>query len=97
MGMIQFLRGYGFGHPGKSGPKGFPLASSPPGNAFLDVSLQGVSAGSHQVKIKVNGVAVGTMAFEGQALKAERFPLVQSGLVEGNNTVTLVGEGLPRM
>jgi hypothetical protein len=35
------------------------------------------------------------MVFEGQALKAESFPLVQSGLVEGDNTVTLVGEGLP--
>jgi hypothetical protein len=71
------------------------LAPAPPGNAGLEVSLQGFSAGTHQVKVKVNGVQVGTMVFEGQALKAERFPLVQSGLVEGDNTVTLVGEGLP--
>jgi hypothetical protein len=70
------------------------LAPSPPGNAELEVSLQGVSAGAHQVKITVNGVVVGTMDFQGQALKAERFPLVQSGLVEGDNTVTLVVEGL---
>jgi hypothetical protein len=71
------------------------MDSSAPGNAGLEVSLQGVSAGVHQVKIMVNGFVVGTMVFEGQALKAERFPLVQSGLVEGDNTVTLVGEGIP--
>jgi hypothetical protein len=61
----------------------------------LEVSLQGVSAGSHQVMVLVNGSLVGTMAFEGQALKSGRFPLVQAGLVEGENVVTLVGQGVP--
>jgi len=71
------------------------LDSFAPGNAGLEVSLQGATAGVHQVKVMVNGVGVGTMVFEGQTLKAERFPLVQSGLVEGENVVTLVGQGTP--
>jgi hypothetical protein len=71
------------------------LDSFAPGDAFLEVSLQGVTAGAHQVRVMVNGVVVGTMAFEGQTLKAERFPLVQAGLVEGENVVTLVSQGVP--
>jgi hypothetical protein len=71
------------------------LDSFAPGDALLEVSLQGVTAGAHQVKVKVNGVVVGAMAFEGQNLKAGRFPLVQAGLVEGENVVRLVALGGP--
>ena len=71
------------------------LDSFASGDAVLEVSLQGVTAGAHQVKVMVNGVGVGTMSFEGQNLKAERFNLFQSGLVEGQNTVTLEGQGGP--
>jgi hypothetical protein len=71
------------------------LDSFAPRDALLEVSLQGVSAGAHQVMVMVNGVVVGTMAFEGQTLKVERFPLVQAGLVEGENVVTLAGQGVP--
>jgi hypothetical protein len=71
------------------------LDPSAPGDALLEVSLQGVTVGAHQVRVMINGVVVGTMVFEGQALKAERFPLVQAGLVEGENVVTLVGQGVP--
>jgi hypothetical protein len=71
------------------------LDSFAPGDALLEVSLQGVTAGAHQVMVMVNGVVVGTMAFAGQNLKAGRFPLVQAGLVEGKNAVTLVAQGVP--
>jgi hypothetical protein len=71
------------------------LDPSAPGDALLEVSLQGVTVGAHQVRVMINGVVVGTMVFEGQALKAERFPLVQAGLGEGENVVTLVGQGVP--
>jgi hypothetical protein len=71
------------------------LDSFASGDALLEVSLQGVSAGAHQVIVLVNGAVVGTMAFAGQTLKVGRFPLVQAGLVEGENVVTLVGQGLP--
>jgi hypothetical protein len=71
------------------------LDSFASGDAVLEVSLQGVTAGAHQVMILVNGVVVGTMAFAGQTLKAERFDLFQSGLVEGENVVTLVSQGVP--
>ena len=64
-------------------------------DALLEVSLQGVSAGAHQVVVMVNGVVVGTVSFADQTLKVERFPLVQAGLVEGENVVTLAGQGGP--
>jgi hypothetical protein len=45
--------------------------------------------------VMVNGSVVGSMAFEGQNLKGGRFPLFQAGLVEGENVVTLAGQGVP--
>jgi hypothetical protein len=71
------------------------LDSFASGDAVLEVSLQGITAGAHQVEVLVNGVVVGTMAFADQTLKAGRFPLVQAGLVEGGNVVTLVSQGVP--
>ena len=58
--------------------------------ARLDVSVQGVNLGTHQVKVLVNGSAVGTMTFDGQRLAAQTFSLPPSLLKEGTNSVQLM-------
>jgi MYXO-CTERM domain-containing protein len=59
--------------------------------AGLQVVLQGVTAGNHQVAISVDGQPVGTCAFAGQALQTCAFSPVS--VLEGANEVLLVGQG----
>lgn len=66
---------------------------SPPGDAELEVVLQGVTAGGHVVKVLLNDVEVGEVTFDGQAVGYVRIPVLQSGLMEGDNLVTLRAEG----
>jgi hypothetical protein len=47
----------------------------------------------HQVKILLNGVEVGSAAFEGQAQSVTEIALFQAGLREGENRITLVAQG----
>jgi hypothetical protein len=63
------------------------------GDAALEVRIQGVTALPHQVKISINEIEVGTLSWEGQALKTAVFSLPQSYLLEGENLVTLVAVG----
>ncbi len=67
------------------------LASA--GEAQLEVALQGVTQGSHQVKIFVNGAEAGTVAFAGQAQGLAKLSIPQTILREGQNQVTLLREG----
>ncbi len=68
-------------------------ASSATG-AALEVALQGVTADtSHSVKVKLNGIQVGTISFNGQAHQVSSLAISNSALIEGNNTVSFEAEG----
>jgi hypothetical protein len=76
--------------------QGFTLAHldpSAPGEAALEVTLQGITDGLHQVEIRLNGIAVGTVTFEGMAQGTTQVRLPQGRLQEGPNVVTLVALG----
>jgi MYXO-CTERM domain-containing protein len=59
--------------------------------AALQVVLQGVTAGDHQVAISLDGAPVGNCAFAGQTLQTCTVSPVTA--VEGTNDVSLVGQG----
>jgi hypothetical protein len=63
--------------------------------AALEVFLQGVTLTSHQVRVTLNGAVVGTVSFSGQERGKASFPVPQSSLHEGLNTVQLVALGGP--
>jgi hypothetical protein len=63
------------------------------GEAFLDVSLQGVTHAPHRVKVFLNEVEAGEVVFKGQSLGIGQWSVPQSLLLEGENLVTLVPEG----
>ncbi len=65
------------------------LDSSQP--ATLQVVLQGVTAGNHQVAIALDGQPVGSCAFAGQALQTCTISAVS--VSDGANDVLLVGQG----
>ncbi|MGH8067686.1 MAG: C25 family cysteine peptidase [Candidatus Entotheonellia bacterium] len=74
------------------------LDPTPPGEAILEVALQGVggvadSNPDHVVQVSVNGVVVGQVVFDGQAWQSERFSIAPTLLEEGENTVTLQAQG----
>jgi hypothetical protein len=69
------------------------LDLSASGDATLEVRIQGVTALPHQVNVLVNESAIGTLSWEGQALKTGVFSVPQSYLLEGENLVTLVAVG----
>ena len=59
--------------------------------AQLQLVLQGVTAGNHQVAISVDGQPVGTCAFAGQA--SQTCVIAPVSVAEGVNDVLLVGQG----
>jgi hypothetical protein len=61
------------------------------GPAQLRVALQGVTQLIHQVSVTVNGVLVGYVSFFGLEHKEQTFTVPVSALVEGNNSVQVVG------
>jgi predicted extracellular nuclease len=63
------------------------------GGATLEVALQGVSLSHHQVKILLNGSAVGEAVFDGQNAYVARLPVTQALLREGANVVNLAAQG----
>lgn len=69
------------------------LAPAATGAATLDVAVQGVTLAAHQVQVRLNGNAVGTINFSGQTLATQAFGLPQSLLSEGSNSVQLVSLG----
>jgi hypothetical protein len=71
----------------------FSPSPSHPGEATLEVSLQGVTAGTHKVKVSLNDQEMETISFEGQGQGTTKIPLFQSVLKEGENKVSLVAVG----
>ncbi len=69
------------------------LDPAPPGAAGLEVTLQGVTLVPHEVEIQLNGVTVGTVAFDGQAQGSTYLSFSQAQLQAGANRVTLVARG----
>lgn len=67
------------------------LETTSAATAQVTVSLQGVSLITHQVNVLVNDVSVGTITIAQQDAATQTFSLPVSLLVEGNNTVKLVG------
>jgi MYXO-CTERM domain-containing protein len=59
--------------------------------ATLQVVLQGVTTGTHQVAVSLNGLALGTCTFAGQ--NRQPCPFAAPAVGEGNNQVTLVAGG----
>ena len=64
-----------------------------PGNALLEVALQGGTNAGHRVKVFVNDSEVMEMQYEGMVRKVMRAALPQSRLLEGENLVSLVAQG----
>ena len=67
----------------------FHLDPMPPGDAVLEVSLQGMTKGSHRVKVLLNLVEVGEVVFDSQSLGYGKWAFPQGQLLEGENLVTL--------
>lgn len=62
-------------------------------SAWVEVALQGISAGAHTVRVSVNGVEVGKLSFDGTEHAAERFALPAALVREGENAIGLAAEG----
>jgi uncharacterized protein (AIM24 family) len=68
------------------------LDPSPPGNALLEVALQGATSAAHRVKVFLNDAEIMEIGFEGPVRKVMKCALPQSWLMEGENLVTLVAQ-----
>ncbi len=81
-----------FGKPVSSAPLNQTITAahlSRPDNATLEVALQGVSAGVHNVTVALNGMTLGTVSsFSDQGAGLATFPA--TSIVDGDNSVTLV-------
>ena len=69
------------------------LDTSAPGNALLEVALQGGTSGTHRVKVFVNDAEVMEMQFEGMARRVMSVALPPSALLEGENLASLIPQG----
>ncbi len=67
------------------------LASS--GIVRLEVALQGVSSGAHQVQVQFNGKLLGTVNFTDRAHKIALLTVPLAALIAGSNSVTLTSSG----
>ncbi len=66
------------------------------GVATLTVSVQGVTFEPHQIGVLWNGTPIGTINFDGRAVKSQSFELAATSLLDGDNALRLVSEGGPR-
>jgi hypothetical protein len=69
------------------------LAGSAPGEAQLEVALQGATDGPHQVSIQLNGFTIQSPVFSGQERGITTTQIPQAWLHEGPNQVMLTGGG----
>jgi hypothetical protein len=69
------------------------LDPSPPGDALLQVALQGLTSSVHRVKVFLNDDELTEMRFDGVVRKVMNVALDQSWLLEGENLVSLVAQG----
>jgi hypothetical protein len=61
--------------------------------AKLEVSLQGVTGGTHHVTVRFNGSEVGALDFVGQQLKSASFDIEPGAVQEGDNQIQMVSSG----
>ncbi len=64
-----------------------------PGDARLEVALQGATATAHSVAVVFNGFDLGSIEFEGQTRGTATWSLPSQLIQEGDNTVTLQAHG----
>jgi peptidase C25-like protein/proprotein convertase P-domain-containing protein len=69
------------------------VSASASSSATLEVGLQGVSAGAHNVNVRFNDADLGAVTFDGRAGTVARFSIPQSSLKEGDNSIQLVAPG----
>jgi len=69
------------------------LSQSSSGTSQLKIALQGLTLVGHQIKVKINGQAVGTLSFRGQEHAVAELSVPSSSLLEGENTITLERAG----
>ena len=62
-------------------------------DATLEVSLQGGTMQTHQVRLRLNGQDLGLAQFNAQERKHIQLPIPQASLIAGQNTITLTSEG----
>jgi len=60
-----------------------------PGNAQVEIALQGVKLAAHRVGVDLNGTHIGEVIFNGQSQGTAKFIVSQSMLLEGGNIVRL--------
>jgi peptidase C25-like protein/fibronectin type III domain protein len=63
------------------------------GQAQLEVSVQGVTAAAHQVRVQLNGFDVGQVVFSGQSQGTAKLSVSAVMLKEGQNLITLSSQG----
>jgi subtilisin-like proprotein convertase family protein len=61
--------------------------------ATLEVTMQGLTLVPHRISVRLNGEAVGSLAYEGLSPAALRVSLTAAKLREGDNMVQLIAEG----
>lgn len=69
------------------------LVGTGAGYAVLEVAAQGLTSAAHFVKVRLDGVEVGTLNFSGRSLAVEQFSIPYALLAEGENVVTLASSG----
>jgi hypothetical protein len=62
-------------------------------DATLEVTLRGVTAPAHQVRVQMNGTDLGEISFVSQAEGSAKYSLPHAALKEGENKVTLMRRG----
>lgn len=74
----------------------YHLTPTPTDNPRLQVVLQGVTQGPHQVAVTLNGASVGTVVWQDQGTGVGSFTLASSWVRAGQNQVELTAQGGPR-
>ncbi len=69
------------------------LDKAAPGDATIELALQGVTEVPHRVNVEVNGTTVGEISFMAHNEGVATFALSQAALKEGQNTVRLTPLG----
>ena len=59
------------------------VAASAPGSVTVEVAIQGVTFGNHQVGVALNGTNIGTISFNGMEHPVQSFTVAQSLLSRG--------------
>jgi hypothetical protein len=63
------------------------------GSAQVEVALQGITNGEHDVQVALNGTVIGTIAFIDREHPVERFTVDKALVRDGENEISLVNSG----